>query len=47
VCGKCGGMGGKCLFVCLFRATNETATRCTARKRGKAGKTTRLALCDS
>jgi hypothetical protein len=28
------------LFVCLFRAENETATQCTARKRGKAGKTT-------
>jgi hypothetical protein len=28
------------LFVCLFRAANETATQCTARKRGKTGKTT-------
>jgi hypothetical protein len=31
-----------CLFVCLFRAANETATQCTARKRGKAGKTTSI-----
>jgi hypothetical protein len=31
-----------CTFICLFRAANETATRCTARKRGKAGKTTSI-----
>jgi hypothetical protein len=29
-------------MFCLFGAASETATQCTARKRGKAGKTTRV-----